>query len=123
MAGLQEAFRNAAAAAFAAVGDIKETAIFRSKTNANPVFNPTTDTISDAYSDYSVNIVPSGYNSKEADGHTVLITDEKAKILVDDLSVDPKRNDQLVRNSVVWEVVNIHKDPADAVWTLQIRRP
>jgi hypothetical protein len=123
MPGLQEAFRNAAAAAFAAVGDIKEMAVFRSKTNSNPVFDPATDTISDAYSDQSVNIVPSGYDSREVDGQTVLITDEKAKILVADLTVDPKRNDQIVRNSVVWEVINIHKDPANAVWTLQIRRP
>jgi hypothetical protein len=123
MPGLKEAFRNAAAAAFAAADDIKESAVLRSKTNSNPEYDPATDTVSDAYTDYTVNIIPSGYNSREVDGQTILATDEKAKILVADLTVDPKRNDQLVRDSVVWEVENVHKDPADAVWTLQIRRP
>jgi hypothetical protein len=123
MAGLKEAFRNAAAAAFAAADDIKEVAVLRSKTNSNPNYDPVTDTVSDAYTDYTVDILPSGYNSREVDGQTVLITDEKAKILVTDISVDPKRNDQIVRDSVKWEIINVHKDAADAVWTLQIRRP
>lgn len=123
MPGLQEAFKNAAAAAFAAAGDTKESVILRSKTNANPTYDPVTDTVSDAYTSYTVDSVPSGYNSHEADGQTVLITDEKIKILVDDLAVDPKMNDLLVRDSVVWEIINVHKDPANAVWTLQVRRP
>lgn len=124
MAGLKEAFKNAAAAAFAAAGDVKEEVTLRIKASSNPTYNPTTDSITDSYTDYTVNIIPSGYDSREINNQTILDTDEKAKILVDDIAnITPKRNDQVVRNSVVWEIVSTHKDPADAVWTLQIRRP
>jgi hypothetical protein len=123
MAGLKEAFKSAAAAAFAAADDVKESVTLRSKASSNPTYNPTTDAVTDSYTDYTVNIIPSGYDSREINNQTILDTDEKVKILVADLSITPKRNDQVIRNSVTWEVVSVHKDPADAVWTLQIRRP
>lgn len=124
MAGLKEAFKNAAAAAFAAADDVKEEVTLRVKASANPAYNPTTDSVTDTYTDYDVNAIPSGYDSREVNNQTILDTDEKVKILVDDISnVTPKRNDQVVRDSVTWEVIHVHKDPADAVWTLQIRKP
>jgi hypothetical protein len=123
MAGLQEAFRSAAAAAFSAAGDIKESATFRSKTNMNPVYDPVTDTETQSYTDYSTSMVPSGYDSREIDGINILDTDERVKILVEELTPIPKRNDQIIRSSIKWEIINIHKDPANAVWTLQIRKP
>jgi hypothetical protein len=123
MPGLKEAFKNAAAAAFAAADDVKESVVLRSKASSNPTYNPTTDAVTDSYTDYTVNSIPSGYDTREINNQTILDTDEKVKILVADLSVTPKRNDLVVRDSVIWEVISVHKDPADAVWTLQIRRP
>jgi hypothetical protein len=124
MAGLKEAFRNAAAAAFAAADDVKEEVVLRVKASSNPSYTPSSDTISDSYTDYTVNAIPSGYDSREVNGRTILDTDEKIKILVADITnITPKRTDQIVRDSVVWEIENVHKDPADAVWTLQVRKP
>jgi hypothetical protein len=123
MAGLKEAFQKAAEAAFAAAGNVKETVTLRNKINSNPTYNPTTDVISDSYQDYPVAAIASGYDSREINNTTILDTDEKIKILVSSLSVDPKRNDQIIRDSVKWEIKNVHKDPANAIWTLQIRRP
>lgn len=124
MAGLQEAFQKAAAAAFTAAGNVKESVTVRIKSSSNPAYNPSTDSVTDSYTDYTVNALPSGYDTKEIDGRTILNTDEKLMILVEDLpSITPKRNDQIIRDSVTWEIESVHKDPADALWTLQIRKP
>lgn len=123
MAGLQEAFQAAAAAAFSAAGNVKETVTLRKKTDASPVYDPVTDIITDPHTDYSVSAIPSGYDSNEVDGVVILDTDEKLKILVSALAVSPAKGDLIFRSSVRWEIIGIHKDPADAVWTLQIRRP
>jgi hypothetical protein len=123
--GIKEAFKAAAEAAFDAAGNVKESVVLRSKASSNPSYNPTSDSITDSYTDYTVNALPSGYNSREVNGDTILDTDEKLQILVEDLeNVTPKRNDLVLRgDSVRWEVIHVHKDAADALWTLQVRKP
>jgi len=123
MADLQQAFKKAAQTAFNAVGTVKNTVTYRSKTNKNPTYTPGTNAVSDAYTDYEIDIVREDYRSREIDNRLVLVTDIKAIIPVDNMTVTPKINDVIVIDEVTWEVVDIHKDPADALYTFQLRRP
>ena len=134
--GLKEAFQQAAKAAFAAAGTIKEEVTLRCYSGKNSTYTPSTNTISNPYRQHrNIQMIFTDYNIKEVDGQTVLATDIKAKCLVndlDDIPATPKMNDEIIRieydsdknpSDVVWNIINLGKDAADAVWTFQIRRP
>ena len=131
--GLKAAFKQAAAAAFNAAGNVKESVTIRSKQQDNTAFNPTTNTVTDPYDIYeNIDMILTNYMQQEVDGDSILTTDLKAMCLVDDLDFIPKMQDVVVREEVhndgsysyvVWEIIFVKKDAADAVWTFQLRRP
>jgi hypothetical protein len=126
--GMKEAFKAAAQTAFSAAGNVKKSVTYRSKSNKNPTYTPSTNTVTDRYTDYTVNMIFESYISREIDNRTVLATDQKALIPVDNLTPTPKINDEVIvdkgeTTEVNWDIVHIHKDPADALYTFQIRKP
>ena len=122
--GLKNAFQKAAIAAFNAAGDIKTSITYRSKTNSNPSFNPSTGVITDPYTDYTdIKFIFLKYESREIDGKSILKNDMKGIIPVLNLTPTPKRDDQIILNSVLWNVIAYEKDPADALWEIQFRKP
>ena len=131
MAGIQEAFRKAALAAMKGAGNTKEEVTYRSKNKASASYNPTTDAITDEYVDYPMKMMISGYNTEEAKNSGALPGDAKAQFPPSYLKVAPKMRDQVIRktedptleDTVKWEVVGRHIDPASALWTLQFRKP
>jgi len=121
--GLQDALKKAAQAAFDAVGDIPESVTYRSKTNASSSYDPTTGTVTDAYTDYSVSMIIGPSQSRQNDGRAILEMDCDAMIAVDDLTPTPKLHDQILRNtSEAWDIVWFKTDAAQALWTFQIRK-
>ena len=120
--GLQDAFKKAAQAAFTAAGDIKVSSTYRSYTSGSSTYDPAIGAVTAPYTDYTVSLIFTNYLAKEIDGSSILPTDQKAMIPVDDLTPTPKLNDVIIKNSVTWHIVNIAKDAADALYTFQIRQ-
>lgn len=121
--GLKEAFKAAAQTAFTAASNVKKTVTYRSKSSTNPTYTPSSATVSDSYSEYSIQVICEDYNSREIDNQTVLSTDLKVLIPVDNVNFTPKINDTIVIDDIVWEIIGIHKDPADALYTFHSRKP
>jgi hypothetical protein len=116
MAGIQEAFRKAALAAMKGAGNVKEDVVYRSKNKASSTYNPTTDTITDEYVDYPMEMMISGYNVEEQKASGALAPKMRDQII-------RKTEDATLEDTVKWEVVGRHIDPASALWTLQLRKP
>ena len=63
---MKQAFKNAAAAAFRAAGNIKETVTYKSKHNTNPTYVPGTNSITDAYTEYeNIDMILTNYSVDE----------------------------------------------------------
>lgn len=125
MPSLKGAFRKGALAAFNAAGDIKETVTYRSKANRNPTYTPSSNTVSDSYSDYDVLMVFGSFKSREIDGQTVLSTDQWGMCRYEELydsGITPKINDTIVRSSTTWEIIDI-MNLADVVYKFHLRKP
>ena len=121
--GMQEAFKKAAQTAFVVAGNIKETVSYRSKTNASATYDPTEGTVTDAYTDYSVSMIINKARSTQNDNRVILENDDEAMIPVDNLTPTPKLHDVIIRNTTeVWDIVWFRTDPAQALWTFQLRR-
>lgn len=120
---MKAAFQKAAEKAFAAAGDLRTTVTYRSKNSGSATYTPSTGAVSDSYSSYTIKVILADYTITERDGKTVLSTDRKAIIPVSKLTPTPKTNDIIVIDDVSWDVVGYKKDPADALYTIQIRKP
>lgn len=124
--GLKEAFKKAAVAAFTAAGDLKEDVIYRSKTTGSAAYTPGTGVVADPYTDYSVEMLFTNYKTEQIDGKAIMPTDEMGMIPVDNITPVPKLNDLIVRTDVngdeyTCEVQGNEKDPAQALYVIQVR--
>lgn len=64
------------------------------------------------------------YKSNEVDGSHVLATDQKGLISTLDFPTTPKNEDYLTdADSIKWNVESYKKDPAKALWIIQLRMP
>jgi len=70
----------------------------------------------------SVYVIFTGYKIKDVDGSMIHINDQKAIIPTLDLTAVPSDLDYLTVGSVRWDVQNVKTDPANATWTLQVRK-
>jgi len=119
--GLKEAFKAAVQTAFNAAGNVKISITYTS--NPPPVYDPSTGVATPNTTDYSLtNVIREDYEAMEIDGLAIQENDAKLLIPVDDLTPNPKIDDYVTMDSQQWNVVNKYKDPADALWTLQIRQ-
>jgi len=125
--GLKEAFKKAAVAAFNAAGNLKEDVTYRSKTSGSAAYTPSTGTVADPYTDYSVEMLFTEFEQTQIDGQVILPTDEMAMIPVDNLTPVPKLNDLIVRvdengSNYTCEVQGPYqKDAARALYVLHTR--
>jgi hypothetical protein len=121
--GMREAFKKAAQVAFIAVGNVKETVIYRSKTSASTSYDPDTGVTTDSYTDYSVAMIINKSQATQIDNRVILENDYDAMIPVDNLTSTPKLHDQIIRNTTdICDIVWFHVDAAAALWTFQIRK-
>jgi hypothetical protein len=120
--GLKEAFQKAAAVAFNAAGNVKISVIYSS--NPNPDYNPSTGVVDEEETHHpNINAIREDYAFDDIDDVNVKPEDIKLMILYADLSISlHKDQDYVTINGVRWGVINWQIDPADAVWTIQIRQ-
>jgi hypothetical protein len=106
--------------------------VFRTVTyyaEASTVYNVSAGTASSVASAISVSMLLSNYKKMEIDGDKVQPTDLKGFIPQANLtlSTPPKINHriQVIEGSasVVYEIIDIKEDAAQAGWTFQLRKP
>jgi len=122
--GLRDALRNAAKAAVGAVGDVAVSTNYLS--HGSTTYNASTGAVTATFTTVAgVTLVFDEFRIVEIDGQAVKPNDKKALIPATSLgSVVPAAEDRIITNgSVVWEVVGVRTDPADALYELQIRKP
>lgn len=120
---LQSAFKAAAQTAFTVADSVLETVTYRSKTNASADYDPVDGEVdTDAYTAYSVKMLIDQNTQRQIDGQAILAHDDFLLIPVDNLTPTPKLHDQIIRDSEVWDIVYFETDPAQALWTFQVRR-
>jgi len=117
--GLQDTFKAAAQTIFTALGDVKISVTYRIRTMG---YSPATGRTSPSDTDYAItNCIRIDYRADEIDGVAVKPKDFKLMIPVDDLTPTPEVDHFILIDSVIHNVVSFEKDPADAVWTIQVR--
>lgn len=121
--GIGTTVQTAVQAAFDVLDDMLTVVTYRAKSSGSATYNTTTGAVSESYTDYSVSGLLVRYQAKEIDNLAIQPTDQKLLIPVLDLSPTPKLNDVVVISSVSWQVVNFGKDPASAMWVIQLRLP
>lgn len=128
--GMKGAFKAAARAAFAAAGDIVTTVTYISNNGSS--YDTSTGSVTPSTTSYTgIDAIPDSYSTREitnqpdisrSGNRAILPDDKKLYILVDDLTPTPKENDTVILSSENWTVIGKYKDPADALWQLQIRK-
>ena len=118
---LRDTIAKAAKTAFNAIGDIKETATYRRTVS---VYNPSTGTNTLTNTDYPLSVVFTRFENLEIDKNVVQVFDVKMLVLVDSMSVVPNTaTDKVIRGGKTYNVLKWNTDPANAVYTVQLRAP
>ncbi len=124
--GIQEVFKNAAKTIFTAFGDVPRSCTYVStgtkelNTHTGIVVTKT----SDPDVSYGVDIIFTKYTKAEIDGVHILYSHVKALIPFENLTPTPKKNDTIAEDvsGEQWGVIDWKKDPADALWILQLEQ-
>lgn len=122
--GLSSVIQKAAAAAFAAVGDLKGVGTYHFA--GTSVYDTDTGAVTESggRNISNVDLVLTKYSSREIDGEVILATDRKAIVLQSALgTLVPKTTDSIMISGVSWKIVSIGQDAAGATWIFQLRRP
>ena len=128
--GLKETMQSVAQTLVAATGTIRKSVIYKSK-SANPTYNPSTGAVTEAETSYTVQAVldmsPSGLGSAIGlgDVKNLAVNKNLKTVYIPklDLTPTPKITDEIVIDTVTWEIEDINIDPADALWILSIKKP
>lgn len=121
--GLRSVLANAALTTVRATGDIAVSANYEAFASAS--YNASTDTQTATYTTTAVTVIFTNFSIREIDGQMVKPEDKKALLPSTSLASAPTANDRITTDASanVWQVVGIRSDPADALYTLQVRRP
>lgn len=119
--GLKDTIKSAVGSGFTALGDLKTTVTFKTHT-ANPSYNPTTQAISESSTSVSVTGVLARYNRRQIDGQVIQPNDQKFLFLQSAITFSPTLIDSVIISGAEWQVIDVSKDPADAIWVMQIRQ-
>ena len=123
--GLKETFGAAAGTAFAAVGNIAESANYYARSSAT--YNVSAGTVTSQDSVYMVSGIFSNYKAKQVDGIKILNTDLQLFMPQSELPLEPTLHDYVERIeagcSVRYEVLDYQQDAAKATWKVQLRKP
>ena len=122
--GLRATIASAVGAAFTAIGDIPESCTYR---RTSSTYNPATGTNVITNTDYTLSkVIWSRFESFEVDKLVVLGSDVKVILQTSALSVTPNiATDQMIRTSdgKIYNILRVSKDPAGAIYTMQLRSP
>lgn len=121
--GLRDTFKDAALTAFNAVGDVAVSANYHA--HASSTYDTSAGTNVAAFTTVAgVKVIFEVFQLAKIDGTIIQPEDKLALIPVRHLSaITPKLEDKLVVSGVTWAVKNVQADPAEAVYSLQVRRP
>lgn len=120
---LRDAIKGAAKAAVDAVGDVAVSTNYEAF--ASTTYNASAGTNTPVYSTTAgVKVVFDEFRLEQIDGQNVKPEDKMALVPAKSISaVTPKTNDRIVENGATWNVQDVRNDPAEALWTLHVRRP
>jgi len=123
--GLRETMSKAAQTAFTAAGDIPVATTYYQR--GSTVYDASTGTVSAGVNTYLFSMIFAAFKSNEIDNEHILATDQKGLVPQANFSTIPAVGDYLFivesGASVRYDVQGFKKDPADALWTLQLRKP
>ena len=107
---------------FPSFGNIRAAVDYTSLASSD--YNPTLGTVVEVVNSTQNNVymIFTSYKLNDVDGQMVNINDQKALCPVLDLGAIPSDIDYLIKDTVRWNVRNVQTDPANAMWTLQVRR-
>lgn len=121
--GLKEIFQNAAVTAVTAFGNIGVSTNYASYASAT--YNASAGTNVAAYTSVAgVTIIFTHFELKEVDGVNIHAEDKKALLPAKGVAstITPKAQDRIYEAGVMWQVVKVKTDPAEALWELQVRK-
>lgn len=122
--GLKDTFKRAAVTAFNAFDDIPEEVSFQ--TYASSDYNVSTG-VASAYAQRTLStMVFTRYKEHQIDGERIQFNDVMGLTPQNKLPIRPKKDDKVHRieneQSVVYDILDIHEDPAAATWKFQLRK-
>lgn len=122
--GIESVFQNAAVTVAAVFDGVFYNVTYTSKGTA--VYDAVTDITTSTDTPETAKFMFDNYDKNEVNNETILSTDVKATIPQLNLTAYPKIDDKLdnIENGVtiVYDVIGIKTDPANALWELQLRR-
>lgn len=129
MPGLKDIFQKAAQTAHAVFKDVAIKVDYHSIGTFTYDATAGTNVESGGHDQKAVRFIFENYSTKEIDNEIILSTDQKASVPVLNLEMVPKPSDYLTKpltvdeeEGVVWNVVGVKTDPAEAAWELQVRK-
>lgn len=124
--GLKEAFQSVARTAIKSFGNVREEVTYRSWSSTT--FDTNDLKVTRGMTEKKVSGIWLDFTTDEIDNVNVLAQDRIFLVARKDLteqfgsSFEPHHNDQIQRSSDErWEVVRIERDPAEALYELQVR--
>lgn len=122
--GIETVFQNAAVTAAAVFDGVFFNVVYTSK--GLVTYDAVTDTNTSTDTQETVKFMFDSYTKQEVNNESILASDVKALIPQLNINAYPQIDDTIdkIENGVtiVYVVISIKIDPADALWELQIRR-
>lgn len=123
--GLRETLSKGAQTAFTAAGDVPESATYYQIGSTS--YDVSSGVASVPTTSYVASFIFTSYKNYELNNEHIEPADVKGIIPQANISALPVIDDYLFRveagASVRYDVVAVEKDPADALWKLQLRKP
>ena len=117
--GLANAFRAAAKAAFAAAGDVKVAATYKSL--GDPTYNVTTGAVTESMTSTSIEVIRLDVKSYDKVGDHLDSVSGLYLILAEDIgSTVPKPQDILTVDGESKTILDVLTDPVKAVWEVGV---
>ncbi len=119
--GLKETIQGAVGSGFTALGNLRETVTYLAFQTTS-AYAPSTGTYTRTETPYALSGLFVRYGQRDIDGVQIKPHDQKFLFVPSALPVEPQLNDRLLRaDGSYWEVIDRRKDPASALWSLQVR--
>lgn len=117
--GLRETFQTVTETIFSAFGNIpRQVTYIVTDPGYTPGVGPT-----DNDTQYTVTGFLLNFEAEEIDNQTVFATDRRLIIKAQEITFDPKMNDEVLIEGQTWQVKGHYNDPTDSIWDLQLRLP
>jgi len=119
--GLKEVFQNVAEVCVDAFDNIGNSLSYHSL--GTYAYNATTGGQTESGgTDITITAIPDEIKSEEIQDRAIKKTDRKLLVANNDISVTPKVGDYVTISSEQWNVIDYLTDPAEALYTMYIRK-